>query len=246
MTVHSALSLKRGAWRPPVLIPVGMRMIREHYSRFPREGTGAKFCKQRRCWPKPTPIPPGSTMGPRTNADRPDLLHWESQCLSRSNSMATRTVENEIYSRHGLLEQSRGAIADAASGTSPSFLPRAIKHRWLVLAGQQSHPDICCHTIIISGLERRINDRYVDILETPTPYNQTSGRLTACAQHVRRVINRGPTSLHADLHTGPKSVRRMLVNPAQTVDCGSHPLHCPRSSFLANLRRSRSSGTSPP
>lgn len=98
MTARSTPTLKRGAWRPPVLNPVGIREIREHYSRFPRRRPRAKFYEQR-CWPKPTPIPPRSTMGPRTNADRPDILHSK-YSSPRSDSRATRTVENEIRSWH--------------------------------------------------------------------------------------------------------------------------------------------------
>ena len=37
----------------------------------------------------------------------------------------------------------------------------------------------------------------------------------------------------------------MLRNPVKGIDCGSRPLHCSRSSFPANPRRSRSSGACP-
>lgn len=42
-----------------------------------------------------------------------------------------------------------GSFADAASGTSPSFLPRAIKLLWLVLASKLSHPDIWYETSLV-------------------------------------------------------------------------------------------------
>lgn len=118
---------------------------------------------------------------------------------------------------------------------------------WLV---SKSHPDIFITLSLIRAVNvasiidtlifwkfPRLTTKFLDGVDSAGSTCQTS--------HQSRVNFFSDT----DLHPGPKSDRRILRNPAQAVDCGycSHPLHCLRSSFLllANLRHSRSSGTSP-